>query len=170
MREIVVLLTKSPLPRKGRFGRESWQDWYRGCRVAVALALEHDASILVASAFKTKDGTREAEFYREVLERMGVAKVVVVEEGLETIGQLDAAFKAAAGRDLVVVSSAFHFPRVWWLCRGKSVRHHVVWGIPRPSEAIVDILLAILFPLIDFFGWRDKLQKRSEDRRVAGKI
>jgi len=169
VREVIVLLTKSPLPRKGRFGPKSWQDWYRGCKAAVALALGHDASILVASAFET-EGTPETEFYREILEGMGATDVVVIKEGLETIGQLDAAFKAAAGRGLVVVSSVFHFPRVWWLCRGKSVRHRVVWGIPRPSEAIVDILLAILFPLIDFFGWRDKFQKRSEGRRVAGKI
>lgn len=169
MREVIVLLTKSPLPRKGRFGRKSWQDWYRGCKTAVALALEHDASILVASSFRTEDGTREVEFYRRVLEEMG-ASVEVVEEGFETIGQLDAAFKAAAGKQPIVISSILHFPRVWWLCRGKNTKHSVVWGIPRPSEAIADIFLAFLFPIIDRLGWRGRFQKWSIRRRAAGKI
>lgn len=171
MRETVavVLLPKSPRPKRGRVGREYWQDWYRGCVKAVALATEHNAQILVASAFKA-DGIPEAEFYQEVLEGIDATDIVVIKEGLETIGQLDAAFKAATGKNLIVVSSILHFPRVRRLCRGKGVQHKVVWGIPRPSEAIADIFLTFLFPIIDLFGWRGRFQRWSIRRRVAGKI
>ena len=166
---IVVLLPKSPRPKRGRVGPEEWQDWYRGCVRAVALASEQNAPIVVPSAFRTGN-VSEADFYRIVLKKMGAADVEAVDEGLETIGQLEAVFKAAAGKKLIVVSSILHFPRVWWLCRGKGVQHSVVWGIPRPSEAIVDIVLALIFPIVDLLGWRSKFQKWSVRRRKAGKI
>ncbi len=167
---IVVLLPKSPRPRRGRVGPEEWQDWYRGCVRAVALASEQDAPILVPSAFKIGDGISEAGFYRIVLKKTGAADVEAVDEGLETIGQLEAVFKAATGKKLIVVSSILHFPRVWWLCRGKGAQHSVIWGIPRPSEAITDLVLAFIFPFIDVFGLKDEFQKRSVRRRETGKI
>jgi len=59
---------------------------------------------------------------------------------------------------------------VWWLCRGKGVKHKVVFGIPRPFEIFYDITLAITFPIIDLLGKREWFLKKVTARRESGKI
>jgi hypothetical protein len=175
METLVFPLPKSPLPEKGRFGPREAQDWWRICEEAVRLAKEeyHYAPILVATGFVYASGIHEATFYQDVFTKeFHIPNVEVVAKGVETVGQLAAAFDFAdrTSAELVVVSSVFHFPRVWWLCRGRKVRHRVVSGIPRLSEAIADIILAVLFPLIDLLGKRETWREKVERRRKEGKV
>ncbi len=184
-RLLICLLPKSAIPPEGRiwskkktvYEFEKEQDYYKGCLKAVKLANNDPVcKILMPSTFQVY-GMYEADVYKIILNNLGILScqihyVANKKDGLETIGQLEATFKMAKKEQarLIVISTLFHFPRVWWLCRDKNVKHEVVFGIPRPSEVISDIILAFLFPFIDLVGLRKWFQKVTIKKRLKGKI
>lgn len=165
-------LTKGPAA-KGRIGPREWQDWYRSLVLTKKLMPRYQpCSVAILSNFQVAGEMHEVYFYLEALEELSIPDVVVIREAYETMGQLEYAFEMARRErvNLVVISTWLHFPRVWWLCRGMGVKHHVAWGIPRPSLAAADIFLTFALPALDLLGLRKWFKKRLERRRTSGKL
>ena len=167
---VICLLPESPWS-KGRIGPEKWQDWYRGCLLAAKITNgTKNCFIIMPSGFK-KDEYVETEFYHKILcDMVPEEKIKTIFQGSETISQLDAFFNQKYDGKIIIVSTFLHFSRVWWLCRGKGVKHKVVFGIPRPKEMIADIILTFVFPIIDILGMRQWFLKKVSARRESGKI
>jgi hypothetical protein len=168
---LLIPLTKWPKD-KGRYGPLRFQDWYRGCAEAVRLAGPGDTILVVSDL--TIGGESEARIYVSTLKALDTTKTInieVVPLGFETVGQLEVASDIAVERQkkLLVISTFLHAPRVWWLTRKeKNIEHRIVFGIPRPREAVTDLVLDILFPLIDSLGFRERFLKRVRERRQSG--
>jgi len=171
-----LILPKSPIPAEGRVGRTEWQDWYRSCAVAAKLYKRREIHlILIISAFKTGSEGSEYERMKAVLVMHGVDPryITHIEEGLETIEQIQTAKKYMSGKKarLVTFCTLTHWPRVHYLCwkEGLSCRRKVaILGLPRPREALTDAALTILFPLIDLFGLREWFLSQVKKRRSEG--
>jgi hypothetical protein len=170
---LVLPVTKGPHPT-GRVGPVERQDWFRGLVKATRLLRTLSPSkILVLSDVHVANEEHEADIYLAALRRLGVdeSRLMVVRDARETSGQVEAA-KAIARREdmeLVVVTTALHYLRVRWLFRGFEATHHVVFGIPRPREAVTDLVLTFLFPLLDLAGGRAKFVEKVTERRLGGK-
>ncbi|MBI2474669.1 MAG: YdcF family protein [Candidatus Taylorbacteria bacterium] len=138
--------------------------------------LEHGGSpdILVLSAVHIKGSRAEADYYVEALKKLGAQNVSIERRGFDTIGQLQIAKAIAAEKkaDLIIISTATHYLRVRWLCITEAVKakHYITSGIPRPREAITDIILTFLFPIIDILGLRKKYLALISTRRKSGKF
>ncbi|MDO8584873.1 MAG: hypothetical protein Q7R85_01990 [bacterium] len=174
MKENFVLLplTKGPCA-KGRVGPRTWQDWYRSMVLAKRLQPRYgQAPVLILSNLQVAGERHEEDIYVAAAEELGISNLVVVREAYETMGQLDYALDVARRERLmlVVISTWLHFPRVWWLCRERGVKHHIAWGIPRPSLAVADLILTIAFPILDILGLRGWFRRRLESRRVKGNL
>jgi hypothetical protein len=170
----ILPLEKSP-HQTGRIGQMESQDWYQGLVRAKNLLEEFPGSkILVVTATQITDEKPAADLYLEALKKFGVKEenIKVVREGLETIGQIEAAQKVARQEQakLHVVSTFMHYPRVRWIMRGQGAKHYGVFGIPRPREAVTDIILTFIFPFIDLWGWREKFVKKVTKRREEGRL
>ncbi len=171
-RYIIVPLMKSP-HRKGRIGPERFQDWYRCVEKALYLSSAMFPSrILIVSAFRASGGESEVEIYRRVFSELGASDIGVIEKGYETTEQIDEIFKEAQATNSrpVIVSTFLHYPRVRWICRGKKAVHRVAFGIPRPAEAITDIVSMILFPILDKTGIVPFFKRAVRKRRKKGKL
>jgi hypothetical protein len=169
---ILLPLTKSP-HTKGRIGPHTWQDWYRSLVKTKRISpFFRPYEVLILSNFQVAGSAHEVDLYLEACRNLGIDNLLPVREAYETMGQLDYAFARAARekKRLVVISTWFHFPRVWWLCRGHSVKHVVAYGIPRPFGAITDIVLTFVFPILDILGMRKWFKDRLDSRRVGGKL
>ncbi|HUQ30352.1 MAG TPA: ElyC/SanA/YdcF family protein [Candidatus Paceibacterota bacterium] len=177
MREKIILpLTKSAWPG-GRVGSLYLQDWYQGLLKAVELVRESagPAFVLILSAVQTPPEPSEVDVYLTALNELGVDvnDFMVIREEVETIGQLEYANRLAQARGarLIVISTWTHYPRVRWLCRGRQFEHHCVWGIPRPREAVTDIVLWLVFPILDSIpGGRDWFLRKVHVHRKSGKF
>lgn len=169
---MIFILTKSAVPEKGRFGPTYLQDWFKCCVKAHSLMAPND-KIFITSAFRP-GGEWEAEVYKKTLLGLGVpeTQLEIRHQGLETTEQLEAIYAMAKKEEaeIVLISTFLHFPRVWWLTRGKEIKHSVLFGIPRPIEACTDIILAILYPLIDLLGFQKKFLAYTKTRRKKGKL
>lgn len=166
---LIVPITKSP-HIKGRIGPVELQDWYQGINKAVLLFSRlPNSKILVISNVHISGEEHEADIYQRVLNEKSVEDkdLIIRKECFETIAQIDAIKKIAEEQNykLVFVSTFLHFPRVWWLARGMNVAHYIAFGIPRPREALTDIVLTFLFPIIDIFGGRIWFQEKVIARR-----
>ncbi len=170
MPKYILPLLKSPNPA-GRVGPRRWQDWYVSCYRATLLAQGSNTIVLVVSGF-IESHFDEAECYKKALEESGVANIVLIREGMETIGQLESALGRLNWDDsLTVIASLPHWPRVWWLTHHDArVQRQIVVGIPRPKELVTDLILAIAFPMIDSIGLRGWWLGRIESKRAKGKI
>ena len=115
----------------------------------------------------------EADSYLWALHKIGVPseRIRVIRKGYETVEQLTVArdIRETEHKELVVISTFLHYPRVRWIARGLQATHHSVVGVPHPAEALTDILLTVLFPLIDMLGGRARFVKLVRRRRMAGK-
>lgn len=181
-RTIVVPIPKSP-HSKGRIGPEEWQDWYRGLKKAISIARSKDmAEVLILSNAQYSGQPHEVDLYYGALAKLGATTDVnirAIKEGYETIEQVDRSFKLAAEekKELIFVSTWLHYLRVQWLiwrCKAVApsvkVKHCIVFGIPRPREMLSDIILTILFPLVDICGGRQFFLKAVNKRRIKGKL
>ncbi|MGC9602345.1 MAG: ElyC/SanA/YdcF family protein [Minisyncoccia bacterium] len=174
---LIIPLTKSP-HFTGRYGPVEWQDWYRGLVKAKTLlelykAQGVPAKILVLSAVQVTSEKSEVEIYTWALKKLGVddGDIMVINKTQETIEQTEmVAMFIKKGIQVVIISTWLHYLRVRWLCRGLKAKHYIVWGIPRPREAITDIMLTVLFPPIDLCGGREWFLKKTRERRLAGKF
>ena len=166
-KKIICPITKSPSKNNtGRIGPINKQDWYQGIEVAIEIHKKTpNSQIAIITNFKPNTDEHEADIYLEILNRRGINNIIIIREGLETIGQIEAAKKLAkkSEADLVLVSTSLHFLRVKYYA-GSGVLHKISWGIPRPLEVPRDIILIFLAPLIDVFGirgiYKDILIKR----------
>ncbi|OGZ43903.1 MAG: hypothetical protein A3J55_00525 [Candidatus Ryanbacteria bacterium RIFCSPHIGHO2_02_FULL_45_17b] len=174
---LIVPLTKSPHPR-GRIGPTRWQDWFRGLRRAVTIAkVIPNAEILILSNVRVANQPHEADLYSEALAEMGVISFRVIRECYETIEQINYSIDLAIQerKNLIFVSTFLHYLRVEWLIlthpdrKLVEVKHYSVLGIPRPKEALTDIVLTVLFPLIDLVGGRQWFLRAVNSRRLTGK-
>ncbi len=175
MDELIVPLTKSPLPFKGRVGKLEDQDWFVTCQLAVErLRKSPRSKIAIISDVEIPGAGHEAHHYLQTFTKMGVSdgQILFIKAEHETIGQIERALIEASRRNmrLMFISSALHYPRVRWLTLGKNVSHRVVYGTPRPKEALTDLLLAVAFPVLDLLGFRRKFQEMTRKRRLSGKI
>jgi len=169
---LICPITKSP-HSQGRVGPEKYQDWYRICAITARLASRlPNSEVLIISAFRFKNGASEIEIYRAALNKMGVKNPIILEKGLETTEQVEIAVSEAEKRNkqAIIVSSFLHYPRIRWISRKEKALHRMVVGIPRPKEAITDIILIFVFPIIDLLGWRGKFKQKLEKRRKKGKL
>jgi hypothetical protein len=151
------------------------QDWHATISKAAELYRQDPTHtrIAVITSFQATGDRSEMAIYKDALAGLRVPShaILRITEGNETLRQLEVVEKLRSDIDaqLTIISTCLHYPRVRWLCRGKGYQHHVGWGIPRPKEAITDILLAIAFPLIiDPLGLRDWFTKKVVSRRASG--
>lgn len=172
---LILPLTKSPHP-SGRIGQTETQDWYRGLLKAKSFSKKYQAKILVISNVHIATERHEVEIYVDALKALGIKEpdMVVIKEAQETIGQLEIAAGIAEKerKTLLIISTFLHFLRVWWLCRvykNIKIRHSIAFGMPRPQEAITDILLTFLFPFFDVVGRRQWFVEKVIKQREKGK-
>ncbi len=154
---VIIPLTKSPVPHKGRTGPDRWQDWYRGVKIAAKLANEDYGKplVVVISGVHINGAEPEALVYYSSLVKLGVDKdqIMVIERCHETIGQLDEAIRLAEDDDLLFIVTWAHYLRVLWLLRGKKkVQVKICWGLPRWKEVVTDFVFTLLFPAIELYG------------------
>ena len=173
---IIVPIIKSP-HSKGRIGPEKFQDWFRGLKKAVSIAIKSDGEILVISDAQYTNQSHESNLYCKALAKLSQVRHRVIRNGRETTEQVDLSFKLAEveKKELVFISTFFHYPRVQWLiwrCKSKKLKvsHYISFGIPRPREMLTDIVLAFMFPLIDILGGRQLFIRAVNKRRIEGKL
>ncbi len=166
---LIVPIVKSPHMDSGRIGPKCKQDWYVGLEMAVKLHKDLRSSQIAVITDFTTNGIHEADIYDQALLANGIEDHLIYREGLETIGQIEAAKKIAeeGGQKLVLISTFLHRPRVEYYA-GKGVLHRTAWGIPRPKEVIRDILMIPLAPIIRNFGLEERFMKRVTRRRTNG--
>lgn len=184
---VIGLMTKSPAPVKGRVGPKERQDWYQSCLMAMeelhrALRTEEESCvvsnlIVVPSAVTMADSLPEAAIYFHTLvKELGIPEIFVdtPKVGHETIGQIEYLMRYLdEGYKVHLVCTALHLPRVWWLSRkyGERVSFGcTIRGIPRPTEAVTDIVMAVVFPIIDLLGYRSRFQQRVITQRLQGNL
>jgi hypothetical protein len=172
--KFIVPLTKSPAPSRGRIGPTKWQDWYRGLVLTAKLVKKNpDSKILIISDFKVPNCRTDAVIYTQALLKLGVpsGRIKIIRREFETCGQIEVALDIAKENEVVFISSLLHSPRVLWLTFGiqNCQRKTIFFGIPRPDEALTDIVLAGLFPLIDLCRLRKWFLTKVTNRRATGK-
>jgi hypothetical protein len=110
--------------------------------------------------------------YLSTLRRLGVndKDIIVIEKTHETVEQIEIVTEYAKENNakLIIISTFLHYLRVRWLCRGFVVEHHGAFGIPRPREAVTDIILTLIFPVIDLIGKKKWFSEKVGMRRVKG--
>lgn len=180
----IVPIMKSPceMPgqkwwRGGRIGPKEKQDWYLGLLSAVRLfkAEESDEAVICVASENRFHGLLETDVYVDALRELGVPlkSIEVYAEGRETIGQIAAVMKRCKPLTdtVVLIASLLHWPRCCYLMGDYSPKNHKCIpcsGLPRPSEAVTDIVLNGLFPIIDLLGGREWFLRKTTQRRAAG--
>lgn len=181
MKYIVWPVAKNPV--QGRFGPASLQDWYRGCALASkiqkALADKgNTAKIVVVTATHVTGRQSERDMMLQALRSLGMQDRDLILEGqaYETIGELENVFEIARREKsrVVVVSTFGHYLRVAWLLRpikdGDLVASHkIAFGLPRWRELVTDLILTIIFPIIDLLGGRAWFKDKVVVRRKSVK-
>jgi hypothetical protein len=91
--------------------------------------------------------------------------------GLDTVEQCELALaKARADKtSLVTISCAAQALRVRCLLRGHGVRHSMAHGTPNRWLLFTNLVLTIIFPIIDQCGLREWWKQRVTQRRMLGK-
>jgi len=179
---LIVPVTKGPHPT-GRIGPQHLQDWWRGLVIARRLLnlarKEREVMIYIVSDVQVAGEDHEVDLYIEALLSMGDYKTMelsCVRKCQETICQINHVLEYAErnNAEVIFVSTWLHYPRVRWLTwranASMNVKcwHKVVFGIPRPKEALTDFVLIFLFPVIDLMGKREWFLRKIERRRLSG--
>ena len=156
MANLLVPLTKSPWS-KGRWGKKENQDWYVGLVKTKNYLNEREGDrIALISNVYGENQEYEIDIYKRNIMDLGVSEecLICAKECFETSGQINRAIELSKELDLnlVLISSAFHYPRVMWLVGDENVEHLIFFGIPRPLELITDMILSFVYPVIDVFG------------------
>jgi hypothetical protein len=178
----IVPLLKSPLALPGekwwqkRYGSKEKQDWYQILEKTAHVFRESDPEMTMVLVVSENcfGGIAETETYVDNLIELGIPSrnIEIIRKGRETIGQMNAAVETCEAMvdTTVFVCSRLHWLRVHGLAAEYSKNTEVVsvGGIPRPIEAVTDLLLAFVFPTIDLFGGRDWFIRKTTGRRAAG--
>ncbi len=188
MKTVKLVLTKGP--HRSHFGPPQWWDWKVSCRKALRLQeAAPDGFIYVPSAVSITGHLSELEYYANeflqlglelrqstaeklvLVNHSGMTTAIIERKGQETIEQIRLACELA-GREharLIVISTATHFFRVLYLCRGKGVEHRIALGVPNLFEAATDCILAVAFPILDILGQGQRFQQWAIRHRESGK-
>ncbi len=174
MKTFITLVAKSPWS-KGRYGPHHHQDWVRACGIAAKeVAQNPEAEILVVDGFQAQRQASDLELYCKELVRLKVdpERIRTINQGNETVAQLEIVEEQATKEKarVLLISTFLHYLRVRWLCRGLGYEHRVAWGIPRPREAVTDIILMFIFPILDLLDLRPWFQRQVTGRREDGKL
>lgn len=175
MKVFVAIIPKSPLPQQGRIGGITKQDWYKTCLLAKSISVKYsNCPIYISSAFQN-EGVMEADFYQNTLENIATPAVIIKGyDGMETVGHLGSIFDFAKRQELtpIIICTYLHAPRVNFISSRFKYGYELLSasGRPRPKEAITDIILTFLFPLIYYAGKEKWFIKKTTGRRQEGKI
>ncbi|MBC7981516.1 YdcF family protein [Candidatus Parcubacteria bacterium] len=165
---------------EGRIGPEKYQDCFRLVKNSIDLLNEKKVDkIVLLSDFKSKQSNKsELEYIVEICKRFNVAddKLYIEKYGYDTLSQIkfSLGFCSKNGDDLLILSSATHYPRVWWITYrlnkkyNVNVAHKIAWGIPRPRDAVFDIVLMFAYPVLDLFGLSEWFTNHMKVRRDKG--
>lgn len=178
MTRYVVPINKVPYPQRRLFPKKrEWQNWYRiDERVALWSKRYPDAKVPILTSFKLAGEIEpESAIHARTLAELGVRPELLRFEDniLDTIDQVDRLRKIVAedgSEILVVVCDPLQFLRVRWLCRDLKFKYEIVWGLPNMQELVTDLLLAIIFPIVDTLGYGKKFSDWSRSRRLKGKV
>lgn len=172
MQTLIFLPTQGPhLPRAGAVEQS---DWHEQCRLAAQLQRRcGDAVIYVPSAFCQCGAKSELEFYSEQLRAVGVPAdaLRLDRQGLDTVEQCELAValaKEMEARMIVVACRSQHW-RVRYLLRHESVEFVVADGTPSAWLRFTNVVLTMLFPIIDCLGLREWWKHRVRRRRESGR-
>jgi DUF218 domain len=165
---------------EGRIGPEKYQNCFRLIKISIDLLNKNKIDkILLLSDFKPKKSKKsELEYITEICKRFDVvdSNLHIEKYGHDTISQVNFGLDLCSENNsqLLIVSSASHYPRVRWIvCRLNKkykvkVIHKVAWGIPRPRDILFDIALIFLYPILDLLGFSDRFTKHVKIRRDKG--
>ncbi len=174
----MLLVAKSPIPTRGRIGKKQHQDWYRAVEIGVGIVRNDPKSrLLLVTGFSTPDEGTEMDCYLSTLKEFGIeaGDIIRIREATETVGQLAGA-KSYANQnhnELTIVCTFLHAARVKYLCWRSGLKGDIkvaVLGWPRPQEALTDLILTFVFPLLDLIGQREWFLRKVGARRSSGKL
>jgi hypothetical protein len=172
MMKIVAILPKNPYP-KGRFGLLRYQDWYRQCKLAVDASLELDASIVTSSSFQREGCQSDNDCYSEAVRSLG-GQITTLSKGGETFSQLLSmvGYAREESARLVLVVTWTHYLRARWICWRENIPAEfiVAWGIPLPRDIPTDVVMLVLYPVLDLLGLKNLFVERLNKRRSSGKL
>lgn len=174
MKELIVPLTKCP-HEQGRIGPREKQDWFQTVLLSKKLLAKYpEAKIAIISSFIPAGQKSEVSLYLEAIDEISISResVRVIPEGYETIGQIEVLEKIQRKEHarIFLISTPFHFPRIWWLCKRMrvKVRHHIAFGLPQIKGAIIDIALTAIYPILDLCGLKFRFKEGLVKRRKNG--
>jgi vancomycin permeability regulator SanA len=165
---------------EGRIGPEVYQDCYRIVKISIDLLNKNKIDkILLLSDFKSKQSTKsELEYITEICQKHNVNhnNLHIEKYGYDTLSQIKFTLSLCKENknDLLIVSSLLHYPRVRWIAYRVNkkykvnTKHKVALGIPRVRDAICDILLIFIYPIIDLLGYSLWFTKHMKIRRDKG--
>lgn len=174
----ILILPKNPFPEKSRWGSKELQDFWHSCAKAAMILDENqnpESKILLITNFQTNEGN-EADYFSEILIDLDVDynKIKVIREGVETLEQLLTAKYLVEndGSKLLIVCTFLHFLRVRWICWMEEIeaRFKVAFGLPEPKNAVMNIILTAVYPILDLLGCSGWFQNLVIKRREKGKI
>lgn len=174
--QIISILGKAPIPKKGRYGKKESQDWYKSCEVLAHEMRKDDQAIALILTGLEIGGEKEMDYYHDTLSKLGVPKerIISIYEGLETMHQLirSAEIAKEQDRELVIVLTAVHIIRSKFLCYvlGIKARFLAAHGIPRPRDVMSEIILLPLYPLFFSSRFRAWFLRLTIERRKKGKL
>lgn len=178
---ICLPLSKSSWP-EGRIGKEEFQDYFRIVKKTIDLLRENKVDkILLLSNFKAKKASKsELENMIDICDKHNVEreKLHIEEYGYDTLSQLKFTLNICNinNQDLVIISSLTHYPRVKWITNRLNkkykikVQHKIILGIPRIHDALYDIPLMFIYPIIDLLGYSDEFSENIKRRRDSGHL
>jgi hypothetical protein len=167
---------------EGRVGPPKYQDCFTLVKNSIDLLNEGEVdTILLLSEFKSKQSTEsELEYIVGVCEKYNVDKdkLHIEEFGYDTLSQIGFALDLCIAHkdELLILSSATHYPRVRWIAHrvnkkyGVTVTHKIAWGIPRPRDVVFDVLLIFAYPIIDLLGYSQWFTNHMKIRRDKGHL
>ncbi|MBC7981446.1 YdcF family protein [Candidatus Parcubacteria bacterium] len=165
---------------EGRVGPPKYQDCFRLVKNSIDLLNAGKVdTILLLSEFKSKQSTKsELEYIAGVCEKFNVDKdkLHIEEYGYDTLSQIKFTLDLCSKNkdDLLILSSATHYPRVRWIAYRENkklkvnVAHKIAWGIPRPRDAVFDIVLIFAYPVVDLLGYSERFTNHMKIRRDKG--
>lgn len=149
-------------------------------RVHCVRKVNRNATVLLMSSFKplpeiSPQSELQHMWQQADLNKIPSGNIISLMEGHDTQSQINIALNFAKkhGFEVVVfISTILHRPRVEWLSNQLvdtypkiRIIHDSVIGIPRPFEAVSDIVFAGLYPLLDVCGQRKRFDAWMQSRR-----
>lgn len=155
-----------------------WQDYWRNIAKSAKLFKAGKVNtVVLLTAIRPAGDRSELEYMQDAArsENLPAEHVVAISECVCTYTQVVYLLQQAkvVNANLHFISSNFHYPRVRWIAwrlrkklgaQDVQVSHSWTIGIPRPAELVSDIILMILYPIIDLLGGAEWFVRKTEKR------